>query len=132
MRTRVLVFVLAPVLLAAAGCGPAKINENRTFTLDTNTSGHRLDIPADKKPRTLTVEFASSEKEVSVLLFKRSDVKDGEDGIMEAQNTQKLAGTRATADRFTAEIPADTPTTIIIRGHAAPKTNVTLKVTTAP
>jgi hypothetical protein len=132
MTRRSLILVLAPVLLVAAGCGTKPLNENKTYTLDTSTSGHRLDIPATNKARTITVEFSSSDKDVTVLLLKKSDVKDGEDGITTAEGAKKLGGKRAKADSFTAELPADTAGTIIVREHAAAKTEVTLKVTSAP
>lgn len=132
MARRSLILALAPVLLVAAGCGPKPLNENKTYTLDTNTSGHRLDIPAVKKARTITVEFSSSDKDVTVLVFKKSDVKDDAEGITTAESAKKLAGKRGKADSVTVEIPADTPATIVVREHAAAKTDVTLKVTSAP
>jgi hypothetical protein len=131
MRPRLLLIACVPVLLVATGCSPKPLNETKTYTLDTQVSAHRLDIPANKKAQNITVEFSSSEKDVTVLLLKTSDVPTGEDGITIAESSKKLAGKRGKTESFTVEVPADTPTTLIVREHAATKTDVTVKVTSS-
>jgi len=129
MHFRPLLIALAPVLLVAAGCGPKPINESRTLTLDTKVGAQRLEIPAAKKPQKLTVEFSSSDGEVSVLVFKAADVKD-ENAMLEVDAKKALASKKGKGDTFSVDVPENTETQVVVRGHTAAKTDVTVKVST--
>jgi hypothetical protein len=129
MRFRPLLIALAPVLLVAAGCGPKPINETKTLTLDTQFGARRIEVPAAKKAQKLTVEFSSSDGEVSVLVFKAADVQ-GENAMLEAPQTKALANKKGKADTFTVDIPENTETYVVVRGHTAAKTDVKVTVST--
>jgi hypothetical protein len=129
MRFRPLLIALAPVLLAAAGCGPKPINESRTFTLDREVGAQRLELPAAKKAQKLTVEFSSSEGEVSVLVFKSADVKD-EDAMLTVEPAKALGSKRGKADTFAVDVPENTETQVVVRQHTAAKTDVKVTVST--
>lgn len=114
----------------AAGCGPGKLDQTRTVTLDTETGAQVIFLGAQPKPQTITVDFSSSDKEVRVLVFKRQDAKTPEEGF-EADPKLALASKQAQADTFSVEVPADTALAVVIRGAQAPKTSVTVKLTNA-
>ena len=133
MRRRlfVIMLVLAPALLVAAGCGPKPLTESKTLTLDKEWGARALDIPAQKKPMKLTVEFSSSDGEVTVLVFKAADITK-EDELITAGSTQALAHKRSRADTFTVDVPENTATRVTVRQHSATKTDVQVKVTVLP
>jgi hypothetical protein len=115
-------------ILGLAGCGPARLNETRTWSLTSGTSARALDLPAQPKPQTITVEFSSTANEVSVYLFKADDAK-GEDGIAFADSKLALGGkSKSKGDSFSAEVPANTATRLIARSGGR-DTEVTIKVT---
>ena len=127
MRLRPLLFALAPVLLVATGCAAKKLNESKTLTLDTKIGARSLIIPAQKKATTVNVEFASSDGDVSVFVFKSADIKN-EDDMMTLEASKALVKKRGKGETFTVDLPADTEVQIVVREHAAAKTDVTLKV----
>jgi hypothetical protein len=129
MRFRPLLLALAPVLLVAAGCGPKPINETKTLTLDKEVGAQRLEIPASKKAQKLTVEFSSSDGEVSVFVFKAADVPNA-DAMLTVEPSKALASKKGKADTFTADIPENTATQVVVRGHTAAKTDVKVTVST--
>jgi hypothetical protein len=131
MRVPPLLVALLPVVLVTAGCGPTKLNENKTYTLDSKVSAHTLIIPPPSKAMKVNVEFSSSDGDVTVLLVKSDDVK-GEDGLLSLERAKALAWKRGKADNFTVDVPEKTGTQVIVREHTAAKTDVNLKVTTAP
>ena len=90
MRSRTLIIAFAPVLLVATGCGPTKINETKVLTLDKEVGARGLELPAPKKAMKVNVEFSSSDGTVSVLVFKKADVKDDQ-AMFEAPETKALA-----------------------------------------
>jgi hypothetical protein len=131
MRIRSLLIALAPVLLVATGCAPKPLNENKTLTLDKDVAARRLELPAPKKAQKITVEFSSSEGEVSVLVFKSADVPT-QDAMLTVEASKALASKKGKADTFSVDVPENTETQVVVRGHTAAKTDVTLKVTSAP
>ena len=132
MRLRSSLLVLAPVLLFTAGCGSKPLNVEKTLTLDTNTAAQSIKLPAQSKAVKITVEFSSSDKDVSVHVFKESDISNDE--AMTSLQKDKALGsaTRGKEGKFTADIPENTATRVVVREHAAAKTDVTIKVTAAP
>jgi hypothetical protein len=131
MRPRLLLIAFAPVLLAATGCGPVKINESRTLKLDAGTAAQSLKIPAPSKAIKLTVEFSSSSGDVACHVFKESDVPN-EEAMTTVQPKQALGGKRGKGDTFTVDVPEGTATRVIVREHTAKETDVTVKVTSGP
>lgn len=128
MPTRVLALaVTAVALLWLTGCGPARLNETRTWTLDGDTSARALDLPAQPKPQTINVEFSAPSNDVGVYLFKAEDAK-GEDGIAYADPKKALGGKKGKEDSFSVEVPANTATRLITR-WTGKATEVTFKVT---
>ena len=126
MISRVLTVAVALGAFILAGCGPGKLNENKTLSIDTGEA-KGLDLPAVSKPQKINVEFSSSEGEVSVYIFKEEDAK-GEDGLIASDPKKALAFKRGKADSFSADVPENTATRVIVR-NATKKTDVQLKVT---
>jgi hypothetical protein len=124
MRLRPLLLALPAVLLLAAGCGAKKINETKTLTLDKEVGARSIDLPAPKKDIKITVDFASSDGEVTVLVFKEADAAD----LIEADATKALVKKRGKGDNFAVDVPAGTAVRVVARAHTAAKTDVTLKV----
>lgn len=120
--------LVAVALVWLAGCGPAKLNVNKTLELDSD-GVNSIDLPAEPKPQKITVEFSSSDGEVSVYVFKEDDAK-GEAGLLAApaKADKALAKQTGQAGSLTADIPENTPTRVIVRSEGK-KTNVTLKIT---
>ena len=130
MRTRSALTAVASVLLFATGCGVAKLNATKTLTLDKEVSVRSVDLPAQKKAQKVTVEFSSSDGEVFVGAFKQEDAKD-EDAMTTAAPSKALGSKKGKADSFTVDVPENTAVRVIVRGHTAAKTDVTVKVTNA-
>ncbi|QJW98973.1 hypothetical protein [Frigoriglobus tundricola] len=128
MTVRPLLALIALGLLSAAGCGPAKLNENKTLTLDAGDA-KGLDFPAISNAQTITIDFKSSAGEVSVYLFNEADAK-GEDGLLTSDPKKALGLKKGKEGSFEVNVPEKTATRIIVRG-ANEKTTVTLKATNA-
>lgn len=119
--------ILAVGLIALSGCGPAKLNVKRDLKFDSVESARAIDLPKQTKPQTLTVEFSSPSEDVSVYVFKEEDAP-GEDGILTANSKKALGGkTASRGETFTVEIPANTPTRVIVRAGGK-KADVSLKL----
>ncbi|MBN9117784.1 MAG: hypothetical protein J0I06_01200 [Planctomycetes bacterium] len=131
MRLRPLLIVPALVLLAAAGCGSKPLSENKTLTLDKEVGARSLDVPAQKKAMKMTVEFSSSDGDVAVLVFKGADIKD-EDAMLTTEATKAIGSKKGKTDSFSVDVPENTAVRVVVRGHTAAKTDVNLKVTSAP
>jgi hypothetical protein len=118
--------VVVAGLLGLAGCGPAKLDVNHTLSIEPGEA-KALDLKAQPKPQAVTVEYDSAAVEVTVGLFKAADVPDAD---MEAVPlTKALKGETGKKDgTFTADVPADTATRVVVRG-ANKKTDVKLHVT---
>jgi hypothetical protein len=116
--------------LLVAGCGPAKLNETKTLTLDKETMATSLSLSAQPKPQTITVEFSSSEGEVTVGVFKQDDIKDNDEMATVALG-KALGHKKGKSESFTVDVPENTATRVVARGHTAAKTDVTVKVTNA-
>jgi hypothetical protein len=128
MLYRCVSIAVAVGLVSLTGCRPGKLDETRTLSLGGDVVAQGLDLPAQSKPQTINIEFSSSAGEVSVYLFKEDDAK-GEDGLTSANPTKAIAKkTNSKGDSFSAEVPPNTSTRVIIRGGGN-KTDVTIKVT---
>jgi hypothetical protein len=129
MPFRVVVSVLVAVTLVwLSGCGPARLNVNKTLELDSEEV-KAIDLPAEPKPQKLTVEFSSSDGDVSVYVFKESDAKGEEGLVTAAANSKKaLADKAGTSGSLSVDIPENTATRVIVRSRGK-KTSVNLKIT---
>ena len=122
-----LFFALAIGFLTLAGCRPAKLNDVSTISLDADSAKSR-DLPAQKLPQTITVEFTSPVNEVSVLVFKQQDAPD-EEALLFADPVKALGKSlNSKGDKFSVEIPANTATRVIVRPRGK-KAEVNLKIT---
>ena len=118
---------LGVITLVLAGCGPAKLDETKTFNLDGEYPARSMDLDAQSGPQTLNVEFASSDGDVTVLVFKKSDAPT-EDDLLTAEPKKALAMKKGKAESFSVDIPENTPIRVIARMETK-KTNVNVKVT---
>lgn len=110
------------VFLLAAGCGPAKLNESRNYSMVPGAP-QGFDLPVIGKAQTLTVEFTSSAADVTVFVVK--DPPAEMDDAPPAANV--LASASGKTGSFTAAVPAKTA--VRVQVTAKGKTDVTLKVT---
>ena len=127
MPTRLSTMFFACGALFLAGCGPAKLNESRTWELQAGAS-QALDLPAISKPQKISVEFSSTEGDVLVAVFKEEDAK-GEEGLVNADTNVKkaLASKTSKGETFSVDVPENTATRVIVFSRR--KTTVNLKVT---
>ena len=119
---------LAPAalcLLFLAGCGPAKLNVEKTFDIPAG-DGDGFFLPKQSKPQKINIEFSSSEGEVTVLLFKADDAP-GDDALI-ADAKKALGFKKGTAESFSADVPENTETRLVVR-DVGKKTRVTVKAT---
>jgi hypothetical protein len=125
MPTRSGLLVVALALLLAAGCGPPKLNESRTWNLAAGEV-NSLDLPAIATAQKVHVEFTST-GEVAVIAMKEEDAK-GNSGLMNADVSKALGKGQGKSGEFSFDVPAKTPVRVIV-GGIGPKSEVTLKVT---
>ena len=120
---------LAPAalcLLFLAGCGPAKLNVEKSLVLDGEYPARAIDLDAQSKPQKITVEFSSSEGEVTVLVFKAEDAKT-EDDILFADPKKALDFKKGKEGSFAVDVPEKTATRVFARAEGK-KTTVQVKV----
>jgi hypothetical protein len=117
---------VAVVVLLVMGCGPGKLDVNKPVEL-LDGEAKAIDLPAVSKAQKINVEFSCPDTEVTVLVFKAEDAK-GEEGMLGADAAKALAYKKGKADTFSADVPENTATRVIVRG-AGKKTTVQLKVT---
>lgn len=110
-------------LAGLSGCGPARLDETTKFTIDA-VSGRVLDLAAQPQAQKITVEFDSTAGEVKVGLFKTGTQVDADNLDL----TKAIQGTRAVSGAFTADVPGNTDTQVIV-GGASKRTEVKLHVT---
>ena len=127
MLVRFLFAACALGLFAASGCGPAKLNQSKTISIDAGDT-QAMDLDAQPKPQKITVEFASSAGEVSVYVYKEADAK-GEPGLLnaEANKAKALASKKSKGETFTVDVPENTAVRVIFQ--ADKKADVTVKLT---
>jgi hypothetical protein len=116
-------FVAALVLLAPAGCGPAKLDDTKNWTIEPGDV-QSIILPAQPKPQRLTVEFESSEP-VDVGIYKTDDTTD----LHSLPVSKALAVERGkTSGTLTADLGPDVSTTITA-GALSKKATVKVHVT---
>ncbi|HYH67087.1 MAG TPA: hypothetical protein VD866_20495 [Urbifossiella sp.] len=118
MLTRSFLFLAAVVLLAPGGCGPAKLEETRTWTVSASDSGmsgevKTMMLPKQPKPQRITVEYESNQP-VDVGIYKSEDVKEGDINL---PTSKALALDRAkSAGSIQADLGPDVATTVTVTG----------------
>jgi hypothetical protein len=114
-------------LLTVAGCGPAKLDVTKTYTLEPG-DGRAIDLDAQSKAQTLNVDFSSTAGEINVLVMKKDDAPSDDD-LLTADAAKALASKlKAKEGTVTAEVPANTAVRVIIR-DAAKTSEVKVHVT---
>ncbi|GIW84635.1 MAG: hypothetical protein WHU94_01380 [Thermogemmata sp.] len=121
-----LAMVLMTGTVLLGGCGPARLNVDKKYTMDVG-DGRAIDLEAQKKPQKVKVEFSVSDGEARVLVFRAEDAQ-GEEGILEAPASKALGSQRGSTGSFTVDLPPDTKARIVIR-DLTKKADVTIKVT---
>jgi hypothetical protein len=127
MLARLSPFILALGLGLVAGCGPAKLNETKTWPGISSGDIKALDVPAITKPQKVTVEFTSSSADVTVIAVKESDAR-GDKGLQDADPSKALAKKSGKSGEFAVDVPENTAIRVIVLNVTA-KTDVTVKVT---
>jgi len=109
--------------LFLAGCGPAKLDISRKYSMDAATAQY-IECPAISKAQTITVEF-SSDAPVDVYVVK--GFKEDDD-INVVPPKDKILGTKNGKEgTFKVEVPEKTATRVII-ANGFKKSDVTVKV----
>lgn len=121
MPTRPFLF-LAAAVLAPFGCGPAKLDEKKTYQI-TPGDTQMMILPKQSKPQRVTVEY-ESDQPVEVGIYNSADVK--EDQAPPASKARAIDRAKTTGSIF-ADLGPDEATTVAISalGKAA---NVKLHV----
>jgi len=112
-------------LVAVAGCGPAKLDVNKTYTLDSGDTQFVI-LDAQSKPQKITVEFESS-ADLTVMLIKSSDLGKDEDNFVDVKKAIAFKKGEKSGS-FSGDVPENTETHVIVRNPSA-KANVKLHIT---
>jgi hypothetical protein len=72
--TRSFLFLAAVVLLGPGGCGPAKLDEKKTYPITPGDTQY-MHLPKQPKPQRITVEY-ESDQPIEVGIYNFADVKD--------------------------------------------------------
>lgn len=111
MPTRASLFcgLIAVALLAPAGCGPAKLDETKSYQL-TPGDTQMMILPKQPKPQRITVEY-ESDQPVEVGIYKSEDVKEDS----HPPSSKALAIDRAKASgTISADLSPDVATTVTV------------------
>jgi len=109
------------VLVGLTGCGP-RFNITKNYTDLDPTQFQGNEVPAFPSDTTIAVEFTSTKADVTVAVFKQSDVP-----VLENANASKAMEKKTGKEgSFTVAIPKGTPINIVVM-EAKGKTDVTLK-----
>lgn len=116
------------IALVLAGCGPAKLDVSKTYSVGGDTPVQGFELDAQSKPQTLTIEFSTAGDEVEVVVFKKSDVPTIDD--VQLTDVKKALGSkRGKAETFTVDVPDNTATWVAVASRGGEKRDVQLKVT---
>lgn len=126
MSSRLLALAVSTLLLT--GCGPAKLDVSKTYSVGGDTPAQGIELNAQSKPQTINIEFSSSAGEVSVYVLKKSDYKDVDD-LPAADSKKAIATKKGKAETFTAEIPENTAVWVaILKQFGSEKSDVQIKI----
>ncbi len=114
--------------LSVVGCTrAAKLDAKSSYDLSGEEPAKAMILDPQPKAQKLTIDFKSSDGDVTVLVFKDADVPKGDSGLIEADAKKALGQKKGKADSFTVDVPENTGTQIVIR-NADKKTKVDLAV----
>jgi hypothetical protein len=106
----------AVILVAAVGCGPARLNVEKKFSVGLDVKpAEGWALPAQSVEQTLKVEVSSS---APVDVFVLTGVNSDDAVVMFADELKKKAVTSkedVKQDTITAKIPANQPATVVVR-----------------
>ncbi|MFO0798618.1 MAG: hypothetical protein U0804_14180 [Gemmataceae bacterium] len=107
MPTRAFLCLSAVVLVATAGCGPARLDEKKTYQLTPGDTKMMI-LPKQPKPQRITVEF-ESDQPIEVGIYRSSDVT--QDTTPPASKALGIERAKATGT-VTADLGPDEATTV--------------------
>jgi len=114
MFARVLLVVVIPIGLAAlSGCGPDRLDFNKTIAFDPALESPAFDLDPQSKQQTFTVKYESTVEPVTVAVYKTEDAKEP-DRAKPANALGSESG--KTSGSFTVPIPAKTAVRVVISG----------------
>lgn len=109
----------AVVLVAAVGCGPAKLNEEKSFNVGIDAKpAEAWGLPPQSVEQTLKVEVSSNGP---VDVFVLAGVNQDDAVVMfndELKQKAVASKTDAKQDTITAKIPAKQPGVVVVRFNA--------------
>jgi hypothetical protein len=121
MIARFFLLSLAVALVTLSGCGPARLDETKAYSLEMGET-RAISPPAQSKPQTITVDYEAAPADVSVGAFKAADVKD----LNFPQFNKAIKADSGKKGSFAAEVPENTEYHIIV--EAKGKTDVKLHI----
>ncbi len=123
MILRATALLLAAGLVALSGCGPAKLDITKDYSLE---SAKIVILDPQSKPQKITVEF-ESDSEVTVMVIKESEITEDNADIVDVK--QAIAYKKGEkSGSFSADVPENTATRVVARSNAA-KAKVKLHIT---
>lgn len=123
MMLRYSFFLLATGLVALCGCGPAKLDVSKEYDMDNEPKMVILD--AQPKPQKITVEFESTQGDVTVMLIKTAEIPKDEEAFV--PTSKAIEFKKDKSGTFSGDVPENTETQVIVRGGV--KTKVKLHIT---
>ena len=103
--------LLATALVGFSGCGPAKLDVTKTYSMDGLPK--TVILEAQPKKQNITVEFEST-AEVTVMLIKKADCPEGEEGFV--ATAKAISFKKDKSGTITGELPEKTEGLVVIRG----------------
>ena len=128
MPSRISCSILAAAaLLAAAGCGPGKLSENKTFSLDPGETKSFI-LPVQTKPQKVTAEVDSA-NEVDVFIVEANKAASFENLAAGKQAEAAMASKPGVkAGSVAADVPAGAEVAVVV-ANARKKGTVKLLIT---
>jgi hypothetical protein len=116
---------LAVSLSLVAGCGPGKLRESRNYDLAPGDAQGFL-CPEQSSAQKINIDFNSTDADVTVLLFKASDIKDSKN-MPDVDASKALGKAAGKTGSFSVDVPEKTATHLVVR-DAKKSTKVDVKV----
>lgn len=129
-RRNLIVAVVAAGVLAAAGCGPNKLNVTKSFNLLTERPVQAFEAPSQVAAQTVKVEVSSDSKvDVYVLVgVSAQAATDMAEKDLMAKATAIKIGT--TSETFSVQVPAGQPVAVWVgRNGTVQRAAGTVKMT---
>jgi hypothetical protein len=121
-----LIMIIGAGVMILVGCGPARLNVSKNYTMDVGDA-RSIDLDPQPKPQKIDVEFSVSDGEARVLVFRAEDAQ-GEEGLLSAPASKALGNQRGSRGNFSVDLPANTKARVVIR-DLTKKAEVNIKVT---